>query len=352
MSEQDRQTAITLIQEACSNGARKHKACEVLEISVRTIERWEKECGTIDKRKDAHRTQANMLTEQEIQTILAVVNSKEYCDLPISKIVPKLADQDIYLASESTIYRILRGMKQLTHRLKAKAAKHNKPKSFVATGPNKVWSWDISYLPTTVKGMYFYLYLIVDIYSRKIVGWSIHDVQTSEFASQLVTQACLDEDITEKDLVLHSDNGKPMKGATMLVTLEKLGVTPSFSRPSVSDDNPYSESLFKTVKYHATYPVLDKFDTISQARIWMEKFVYWYNTQHLHSGIKFVSPMQRHSGIDKLILQNRDKVYQLAKQRTPCRWSRGTRNWGHDSVVTLNPGKMGLAVKQNVGNIL
>lgn len=269
-----------------------------------------------------------------------IVNSNEFQNLPPCKIVPLLADSDCYIASESTIYRILRKNKQLTHRVKSKYKKNNKPKPFIATEPNKVWSWDISYLPTTVRGLYFYLYMILDIYSRKIVGWSIHEYQCADYSSKLITQSCLDENINQKQLVLHSDNGKPMKAATMLATLEKLGVKPSFSRPSVSDDNPYSESLFKTVKYHSTYPTVDKFDTIVESREWMEKFVNWYNNEHLHSAIKFVTPEQRHNGTDIEILQHRHKVYQEAKARTPNRWSGETRNWGHNPVVLLNPGSI------------
>jgi len=269
--------------------------------------------------------------------ILTIANSKEYCDLPPCKIVPSLADEGRYIASESTFYRVLRAEKQLTHRQHSKPATHHKPTSYTANGPNQVWSWDISYLPTTVFGLYFYLYLTIDIFSRKIVGWSIHEKQSSELASALMKQACLDEKVNQHQLVLHSDNGKPMKGATMLATLERLGVTPSFSRPAVSDDNPYSESLFKTIKYHPTFPVTTRFETIEHARVWMEQFANWYNSQHLHSGLKFVTPQQRHTGMDKTILEKRNRIYKMAKQQNPERWSRDTRNWALPKRVTLNP---------------
>ena len=231
---------------------------------MRTLQRWLQPEGTMDKRHCAERlSQANQLTPEEKDMVLEIANSKAYRDLPPCKIVPCLADEGRYIASESTFYRILRAEKQLAHRQHSKPAKHHKPTAFKASGPNQVWSWDISYLPTTISGLYFYLYMIVDIYSRKIVGWSIHDSQTSELASLLIKQACLDEGVKQDQLALHSDNGKPMKGATMLAMLEKLGVIPSFSRPSVSDDNPYSESLFKTVKYHPSFPATSKFDPIS-----------------------------------------------------------------------------------------
>jgi len=269
--------------------------------------------------------------------ILSIANSRKYCDLPPSKIVPCLADEGRYVASESSFYRVLRDAKQLTHRQCSKPASHHKPKAFTATGPGQVWSWDISYLPTTVLGLYFYLYLIMDIYSRKIVGWSIHEKQSSEYASALIKQSCLDEDIDKSQLVLHSDNGKPMKGVTMLAMLQTLGVMPSFSRPSVSDDNPYSESLFKTIKYHPSFPAITRFDTIDDARTWMENFASWYNTQHLHSALKFVTPQQRHDGLDKMILEKRHQVYQMARAQKPMRWSGDTRNWTLPEYVSLNP---------------
>ena len=196
-----------------------------------------------------------------------------------------------------------------------------------------------SYLPTRVAGLYFYLYIIVDIYSRKIVGFSVHEQELASHAANLITQACLDEGVSRDQLVLHSDNGVPMKGATMLATLEKLGVVPSFSRPSVSDDNPYSEALFRTAKYHPSFPMLDKFGAILDARQWSEKFVCWYNNEHLHSALKFVTPHQRHTGLDKEIRAKRHQVYQLAKEQQPKRWSGNTRNWSLPDIVTLNPNK-------------
>jgi transposase InsO family protein len=190
-----------------------------------------------------------------------------------------------------------------------------------------------------VRGLYFYLYLILDIYSRKIVGWSIHEAESADHAANLIKQACVDEQVAQGQLVLHSDNGGPMKGLTMLAMLEKLGVIPSFSRPSVSDDNPYSEALFKTLKYHPTFPLHHRFATLADARTWCETFVNGYNRQHLHSALKFVTPEQRHSGEDQLIREKRHKVYQMAKQQCPERWSGNTRNWSLPEVVTLNPNK-------------
>jgi putative transposase len=331
--------AIGLIKEAAQAGARRHKACAVLGISLGTLERWEKADGVEDKRKFRQHIPSNKLTEPERQEVLAISNSEIYCDLPPSKIVPMLADEGYYIASESTFYRILRAENQLLHRQGTRIAKHNKPNEYIAFESNQVWSWDISYLPAQIQGLYFYLYLMMDIYSRKIVGFSVHESESSEQASLLLKQACLDENVMQHQLVLHADNGAPMKGLTMLAMLEKLGVIPSFSRPSVSDDNPYSEALFKTLKYHSTFPLHSKFATIMEARIWCENFVYWYNNQHLHSALKFVTPQQRHSGDDSQIRIKRHQVYEMAKQQHPERWSSNTRNWEVEKTVTLNPNK-------------
>lgn len=336
ISADDRKEAIRLVEAAYARGARKYKACELLGISLRTMERWKKN-NPHDKRKGVKRSIANKLSETEKTLILETVNSPEYCDLPACQIVPRLADNGIYIASESSIYRVLRAHKQLAHRQKSKKPKNKKPSPCIAYGPNQVWSWDISYLPSQVRGIYFYLYFILDIYSRKIVGWSIHEEQCSIHAANLIRQTCLDENIDQDQLTLHSDNGSPMRGATMIEMLNRLGVTPSFSRPSVSDDNPYLEALFKTVKYHPTYPSPKSFADIYVVRRWIISFVNWYNDQHLHSGLKFITPNQRHLGNDKKILEQRNNVYLQAQSKNPERWTGKTRDWNLPDIVTLNP---------------
>lgn len=336
----ERISALTLIQAAVKSGARRFKCCEMLDISLRTLQRWQKPDGTCDSRVSCQRkTIKSKLTIEEKDMILDIANSAKFRDLSPCKIVPLLADEGRYIASESTFYRVLKDAKQLTHRHKSHPKKHHKPDAFIAITPNQVWSWDITYLPSQIKGQYFYLYLIMDIFSRKIVGWSLHEQESANLASSLITQSCLDEKIDRGQIVLHSDNGSPMKGLTMLATLEKLGVMPSFSRPSVSDDNPFSESLFKTLKFHPTFPRMKCFESISEARSWCAKFEEWYNHKHLHSALKFVTPHQRHTGADEAILKKRLAVYQMAKMQRPDRWSGKTRNWELVSQVTLNPDK-------------
>jgi len=333
--------AINLITEACVNGARKRHACDLVGLSLRTFQRWQKEVDKGDQRKKAAKTPANKLSKEEREDIIRVCNQKEFRNLPPKQIVPILADQGIYIASESSFYRVLRETGQLTHRGKSTAPKKPpvRPAPRVATGANQVWSWDITYLQTTVAGRYFYLYLFMDIYSRKIVGWEVHEIESSELAADVLRKTRFSEKIhPNQTLILHSDNGSPMKGATMLATMQKLGVIPSFSRPAVSNDNPYSEALFKTLKYTPVFPT-NPFENIDKARDWVKTFTCWYNTEHRHSALKYVTPEQKHTGQDIELLKQREEVYEEAKRKRPDRWSSNTRDWSHEPTVYLNPMK-------------
>jgi putative transposase len=337
--------AIDLIEEAVTAGARRLKACAVVEVDVRTLQRWRKavqeENSLEDQRKAAaaNRSPANKLSDEEREAILTVCNRPEYQSLPPSQIVPRLADTGEYLASESSFYRVLREVDQANRRGRAQAPRTvAKPRGFQATGPNQVWSWDITFLASSIRGAFYRLYLVLDIFSRKVVAWEVHENESADHASVLIRKACLAEGIHEDGLVLHADNGGPMKGATMLATLQNLGVVPSFSRPSVSDDNPYSESLFRTLKYAPAYPS-KPFESIGAARQWVHGFVQWYNNKHRHSAIRYVTPNQRHSGVDAELLKQREAIYEAARQRNPQRWSGKTRNWNPVTVVWLNPPK-------------
>lgn len=336
---EDRQMAVKLLDEALAQGARLKPACKILGISARTIQRWKAQRSSIDQRTQRSYSPTNKLSEQERQDILDVANEPQYSDLPPSQIVPRLADEGAYIASESSFYRVLRQARQLQPRGTAKPRTPSPPpKGYRANGACQVWSWDITYLRTVVAGQFFYLYLILDIYSRKIVGWEVHDVERSEYGAELLKRAILAEGISGSALapVLHSDNGSPMKGATMLATMQALGVMPSFSRPSVSNDNPFSESLFRTLKGCPKWPE-GAFESLDDARQWVYGFVQWYNYEHRHSGIGFVTPVQRHKGEDKEIFIQRKSVYERAKKRKPERWSGSTRNWSAPTDVWLNP---------------
>lgn len=337
--------AIELIDEACAAGARQSRACAVLDIDSRTLRRWRQQLrednALQDRRKAAAqcREPANKLTPEEREHIVAICNEPAHQSLPPSQIVPRLADQGTYVASESSFYRVLREADQQHRRGRAQAPREvSRPQSYKATGPNQVWSWDITYLKAAIRGAFYRLYLIEDIFSRKIVGWEVHENETAEHASELVHKACLAEGIHQDGLILHADNGSPMKGATMLATLQQLGIVPSFSRPSVSDDNPYSESLFRTLKYTPAYPS-KPFDSLAAAREWVHCFVQWYNEAHRHSAIRYVTPGQRHRGEDIDILAKRKVVYEQAKAAHPERWSGATRDWNPVTEVWLNPPK-------------
>lgn len=341
ISEPDRRKTIELIETARRDGARLIPACQVLRISARTYQRWTK-TGSVskDRRPDAIRpVPANKLTEQEKQRILDVCHQKGNASLPPSQIVPQLADQGQYIASESSFYRILHQADEQHHRgYSQKPRKIVPPKGFCATGPNQVWTWDITWLPAAVRGMFFYLYMIVDVFSRKIVGWEVFDRESSSNAATFVYRAVLAEGCILKPLVLHSDNGSPQKGFTLNAKLESLGIMTSFSRPRVSNDNPFSEALFRTCKYRPDYPKAG-FETIEASRNWVSEFVFWYNDIHRHSAIRFVTPNQRHAGEDRQILEKRKMVYERAKSLNENRWSGSIRNWGYIDHVWLNPPK-------------
>ena len=322
-----------MIEEAIVNGSRHDIACNDVGIDVKTFKRWKVDLE--DKRKGPLTVPANKLTLLEIQEIIQVSTSAEYVDLAPSQIVPSLADKGIYIASESSFYKVLKEKKLLEHRGKSKKKTHNRPAPLVAFGPNQIYSWDITYLKSNIAGKFYYLYMFMDIYSRKIVGQEVFEVESMEYSSALVERICACEGIQKKQLILHSDNGGAMKGATMLATLQRLGVVPSFSRPRVSNDSPYSEALFKTMKYCPEYPS-KPFSSIAEANAWVNKFVYWYNNIHLHSGIKFVTPVSRHEMKDKKILEKRKEIYEAAKLKNPNRWSRQTRNWTKIEKVYLN----------------
>jgi putative transposase len=324
------------IEEAIAAGASQAAACELVGIDERTIQRWRARPNGDDQRRGPHSKPDNALSAEEEAEIIALVTSNEFLGLSPHQLVAKLADMGIYIASEATIYRLLRRRRLLRHRDRSRPRTRRRPRELVASGPNQVWAWDITYLPAGVRGTFWYLYSILDVWSRKIVGWAVHEVQSDELAAKLAEEACRREGVEPGRLALHADNGAAMKGKTMLVKLEELGVVPSFSRPRVSDDNPFPEALFRTMKYRPSYP--DRpFLTVDDARSWVAAFVAWYNDDHQHSGIRFVTPSQRHDGREVAILAHRHRVYLEARSRRPGRWTRHTRNWEPVATVRLNP---------------
>lgn len=316
-------------------GARQASACAELGLNERTLQRWRH--APEDGRPSARRAvPANKLSEAERQAVLEAANRPGYVSLTPHQIVPKLADEGIYLASESTFYRVLKAAGQAGRRGRSHRPRRRPLTTHRADGPNQVWCWDITWLPTTVKGRFFYWYMMQDIYSRKLVVNEVHESESAEHASQLLARGCLREQTAGRPLVLHSDNGMAMKGATMRATMQELGVAPSYSRPRVSNDNAYAEALFRTAKYCPLWPERP-FETLEDARAWVLQFVRWYNEEHRHSGLKYVTPNQRHRGEASGLLARRTRVYEAARDRHPQRWSTSIRNWALWDAVYLNP---------------
>ena len=339
---EDRQRMARWIDSAHRAGARLEQACTVAGIDVRTLQRWKAQDGlqTGDRRPEAtHPTPSHALTGQERAAVLQVANEPRFADMPPARIVPMLADEGVYLGSESSMARVLREHGQTAHRGRAKAPRATRPPTtHIATAPGQVWCWDMTYLPAVVMGRWYYLVLILDLYSRKIVGAEVHERDDADHAVHLVRRTALAEGIAALDTkpVLHGDNGSTLKATSVLAMLHWLGVKPSYSRPRVSDDNAYAEALFRTAKYRPEFPA-QGFASLEQARAWTAEFVRWYNVDHRHSGIRYVSPAQRHAGDDQAILAARHALYIQARQCNPRRWSGNTLDWSHIGVVSLNP---------------
>jgi putative transposase len=339
---EDRQTLIDQIAEARANGARQAPACILAGVDPRTIQRWRKNDGLThgDRRPDAIRpAPSHALTEEERARIVEVANEPRFAETPPGRIVPVLADEGIYIASESSFHRVLRAHGQMNRRGRARPPRSARPPTtHIATGPGNVWCWDVTFLPATIQGRWFYLYLILDLYSRKIVGFEVHDTDSADHAAHLARRTALAEGIHAMPMkpVLHGDNGATLKGTTVLAMLHWLGIEPSYSRPRVSDDNPYAEALFRTAKYRPEFPTKG-FAELDAARQWAADFVHWYNDVHRHSGIGYVTPAQRHAGQDRTLLAARHELYQRARRSNPLRWSGQTRDWTPIAAVTLNP---------------
>ena len=342
---EDRQTMVDNIAVARNAGARLLPACLIVGITLRTLQRWQ--CAAevdgpvcADGRPLAVRpVPAHALSDAERAQIVSIANEPRFAAIPPARIVPMLADEGIYVASEASFQRVLRDNGQTQQRGRARAPQAGRPPTtHVASAPGQVWCWDMTYLRGPVLGQWFYLYLILDLYSRKIVGWEVHENDHADHAAHLVRRTALAEGIHAMIAkpVLHGDNGATLKATTVLAMLHWLGIKPSYSRPRVSDDNAYAESLFRTAKYRPEFPV-DSFPSLDAAREWATRFVHWYNVEHRHSGIRYVSPAQRHSGDDRQILAARHVVYLRAREANPRRWTRHTRDWTPIAAVTLNP---------------
>ncbi len=301
-------------------------------LNRKTIHSWRRE-GLQDHRKGSARFVPHRLKDTEEEAILAICNSEKYCDMPPAMIVALLAQENTYIASESTFYRVMRKKQLLAHRQKSKAPRKGKqPDRIEVTGPNQVWAWDITWLKTDVKGLFHYAYTIIDLYDRSIVGWTIEDQESDHHAHKLFSRIIRDMKVIPE--IVHADNGNSMRGMTLAAFLDSLFISRSYSRPRVSNDNAFIESWHKTLKYSIGYP--DFFPTIENARTWYANFINWYNTAHLHSALGYVTPKQHRSGESEKLYAMRNETLLLAYLANPDRWRNGkVKEYGSLPVRTV-----------------
>jgi putative transposase len=276
------------------------------------------------------------LTPAEQQTILDVLHSERFQDKPPAEVFATLLDEGTYVCSIRTMYRILEQAGEVRERRdQLRHPNYQKPQ-LLATSPNQVWSWDITKLLGPVKWTYFYLYVILDIFSRYVVGWMVAERESAELAKRLIAETCRKQNIASDQLTIHADRGTSMTSKPVALLLADLGVTKTHSRPHVSDDNPFSESHFKTLKYRPEFP--ERFGSIQDARALCQVFFPWYNTEHHHSGIGLLTPEVLHYGRADEIIAQRQIVLNQAFQRNPERFVRAhPRPPARPTAVWINP---------------
>lgn len=279
---------------------------------------------------------ANALTAVEKTALLAELNSDRFADQTPYEIYPALLDEQRYLGSLSTMYRVLAA----NHAVRDRRAQVRHPvrpaPQVVATRPNQVWVWDITQLASTVKFQFFYLYLVLDLFSRFIVGWLLAERQSGDYAQQLLETSFQRYAIAPQQLTVHSDNGGPMTAKPVTWLFSELEITPSLSRPQVSNDNPHAEAGFKTLKYQPDFP--DAFASFRHAQIWMRDFEHWYDYQHHHTGLGLMTPAAVHFGTAEAVWQQRQQVLSAAYAAHPERFSKGAPTpprW--PAAVWINP---------------
>jgi putative transposase len=261
------------------------------------------------------------LSDAEKDEIVSVLCAERFVDLAPAQVYSTLLDEGVYLCSERHMYRVLAERGLVRERRRGghqRAGAYGVPR-LEADGPNRVWTWDITALQGPTKGVKYYLYTILDIFSRMIVGWSIHEAESEKHARRLIRETCRRHQVDRDQLVIHADRGSPMIAGTVAELLNELGVAKSHSRPRVSNDNPFIESHFKTLKYRPNYP--DRFDSITAARTWMRSFTHWYNHVHYHSGIGYLRPADLHTGNHTAIIEHRQAVLDAAAAAHPERFA-------------------------------
>lgn len=309
-----------------------NRACEVLNISRSRVYRARQPKPEAKPRP----TPAHALSEAERSKVREVLNSPRFMDQAPRQVYARLLDEGIYLCHWRTMYRILNDHAEVHERRHVRKHPVYKKPELLATSPNQVWSWDITALRGPAKWMNYPLYTVLDIYSRYVVGWMIAEVESSELAKQLIAEITHKQAIQTDQLILHADNGAPMRGKPLSQLLLDLGITRSHNRPYTSDDNPFSEAQFKTMKYRPDYP--DRFDSLNEARQWARRFFDWYNHQHYHSGLNLLTPASVHYGEHEAIKQQRQTVMNIAYQVHPTRFVKGLPIVkGAPTAVYINP---------------
>ncbi len=282
------------------------------------------------------RSSPRALSAEERGRIRAVLNSERFVDCAPREVYATLLDEGTYLCSWSTMYRILRATAEVRRRRdQVRQGSYSKPE-LLATRPKQLWSWDITKLKGPTTWTYYYLYVILDVYSRYVVGWMIAERETAELAEAFIAETCAKEGIQPEELTLHADRGSAMTSKCVAHLLADLGVTKTHSRPHVSNDNPFSEAQFKTVKYHPSCP--ERFGSVEDARVWARSLFEWYNTGHHHSGIGLLTPTVVHEGRAEEVVAARQEVLRRAYERHPERFVRGAPHVASlPPAVWINP---------------
>ena len=275
------------------------------------------------------------LSEEERQRLLGELLSERFVDCPPREVYAQLLEEGVYLASIRTLYRLLTEHGAVRERRQQRRHRTYTKPELKATGPNQVWSWDITYLKGPIRGQHYYLYVVLDIYSRYVVGWLLAERECGDLAQRLIRESCRKHAIEPGALTLHADRGAPMKSKPVAALLHDLQVGQSHSRPHVSNDNPFSEAGFKTLKYHPNFPA--RFDSLSEARDFCASYFAWYNDQHHHTGIALLTPAQVHFGEAEAILSRRHETLLAAFAAHPERFGyRQPRREGLPEAVWIN----------------
>jgi putative transposase len=300
-------------------------ACQVLGVSRSRLYREHKTAAqNAVEAKPEPKGSVRGLSQTERETVRQELNSERFQDQSPHEVYATLIDEGRYLCSYRTMYRILETYTEVRERRNQLTHPNYKKPELLATGPNQVWSWDITKLLGPAKWTYYYLYVILDIYSRYVVGWMIADQESALLAKELIAETCARQGILPNQLTIHADRGSSMTSKSVTFLMADLGVTKTHSRPHVSDDNPYSEAHFKTMKYQSDYPV--RFGSLPDARSWAKGFFRWYNEDHHHNGIGLLTPADVHFGRAVAVRQQRQHVLQAAFQEHPERFVKGLPN--------------------------